>query len=111
MIDILNPLHLYELNGANEKFEDSGISDDEIKDFLVRGNIEDRYIDLSISTSQEKPYIILRQSIEEQVYSALNKTRCILLCSELGNGKTVFINQLKSKLTQDGEKVFELQDE
>jgi hypothetical protein len=104
-------IHPYELNDSNKNNSDDRISDSEIKDFLVHGNIEDRYIDLSISTAQEKPYIIIRKTIEEQVYLALEKSKCVLLCSELGNGKTVFINQLKSKLAQDGEKVFVLQND
>ncbi len=99
-IDNKGSICKYELLESSEV-----ISDNEIQSFIMQGDIRDEYINPNYIAASKKAYIIKRNNITEAL-DALKNENNVFIYAEFGNGKTVFLEQLKSKLTMEGKKVY-----
>ena len=73
------------------------------------GDIEDSFIDNAISGEQRIPYLILRDSLDK-VLEFTESRKNTLIYSGLGNGKTVFLREIKTFLTLNAIRVFVVED-
>ncbi len=87
------------------KYNDNAVTDTEIKDFLLFGKYSDHQIDTSISNNYRDLFLIYRNLMADAVRLIENGGN-ILIHSELGNGKSIFLHQLTYDLTQRGHKVY-----
>lgn len=94
----------YEL--ANESKE---IRDSDVEIFLMYGNIEDVFVDHATSGTQRIPYLILRDSLGK-ILDFCESSQNTLIYSGLGNGKTVFLREIKAFLTINAIRVFVVDD-
>jgi SIR2-like domain len=90
--------------------QNDSISDNQIQHFLLYGRIDEEYINLAISGTQEKPYLVVREIVND-VVEKLNKKHFVVLHSELGNGKTIILKQIASHLYLSGKKVYFLEND
>lgn len=63
----------------------------DVVDFLVKGNLKREYIN-------QKGYCVSRSESVDEVCDKIKTTKVIIMQSKLGNGKTVFLECLASKL-------------
>lgn len=97
---------LYEYIPANESNE---IRDSNVEAFLMYGDINDAFIDNAVSGEQRIPYLILRESLGK-VLEFSESGKNTLIYSGLGNGKTIFLRELKAFLTLNAIRVFVAED-
>lgn len=90
------------------KDAEHNISDDQILHFVQYGQLDQEYIDNGISAIQTKPYLIIREQIDE-VVNLLSVKSFVSIIAELGNGKSVFLRELMSYFSMQGKKVFILE--
>lgn len=93
------PLDCFEIRELS--FRDNIITDTEIKDFLLYGKFNATQIDTSISHDFNDRFIIERELVSDSL-RLIEAESSILVHSELGNGKTVYLEILAHKLTQNG---------
>jgi len=86
------------------------ITDSEIWDFLLHGRINKSHIDLAITGIQEKKYLVVRHDVAA-VAQHLMDGQSVVVHSEFGNGKSVFLDEVASYLTIHGIQVFIFTDE
>lgn len=98
---------------AFRKYESSGndkpMRDQDIYNFLLYGNISDGYIDEAVSAPQQSPYLVIRKEIEKAI-ELIDRKNNLIITGEFGNGKSIFIRELKSYLVIKGNDVFSLED-
>lgn len=98
---------------AFRKYESSGndqaMRDKDIDDFLLYGNISDGHIDEAISAPQQSPYLVIRKEVEKAI-ELIDRKHNLIITGEFGNGKSIFIRELKSYLVIKGNDVFSLED-
>ena len=87
---------------------DKSISDSDIMDFILYGNLDKKYIDNAISSHQLKPFLIVRECIDE-VEKILNQNNFLAISGDFGNGKTILLYELMSHFSMLGKQVFHLQ--
>ncbi len=102
----LQSIHPYEFSNA----DCNDISDIEIDHFLMYGRIDKKFVDEAITGEQIVPYIINRDLLS-QVFEYINNNVNIIILGEFGNGKSVFLKQLKPYLSSKSINVYELKDE
>lgn len=95
-----NSLYKYEIQETSDV-----ISDTEITNFIMQGDIKDAFLNLNYIESSAKPFIIKRRQIDE-VIDKIKKNNNVFIYSEFGNGKSIFLEQLKSRLVLDGKLVY-----
>jgi len=95
---------LYEITENEERMTDA-----DILRFILLGDILDNRIDDAMSGSQRKPYLIVRECVDEITARVLNKEN-IALIGEFGCGKSIATKELASSLTMYGKKVYVLSD-
>jgi len=88
---------------------DQAMRDKDISNFLLYGNISDGHIDEAISAPQQSPYLVIRKEIEKAI-ELINRKHNLIITGEFGNGKSIFIRELKSYLVIKGNDVFSLED-
>lgn len=86
----------------------TAISDDQIMSFILYGELEDPYIDNAMSSDQSKPYLVVRECIQ-QVESLLKKSKFIAILGDFGNGKSILLQEIMSRFSMIGTKVYSLQ--
>lgn len=74
------------------------IRDKDIRNFLVFGNYENSYID---SDNNIENRMVIRVQVEKIIESIIYG-KDVMLTSDIGNGKTITLNILTSKLTKKG---------
>jgi len=89
--------------------ESSEIRDSNVETFLMYGDIDDAFIDGAVSGEQRIPYLIIRESLEK-VLGFFTSGKNTIIYSGLGNGKTVFLREVKAFLTLNSVRVFEADD-
>ena len=98
---------------AFRKYESSGndkpMRDQDIYNFLLYGNISDGHIDEAVSVPQQSPYLVIRKEIEKAI-ELIDRKHNLIITGEFGNGKSIFIRELKSYLVIKGNDVFSLED-
>ena len=96
------------------KYESSGaeqtIRAKDIDRFLLDGTIIDGHIDEAISAPQKSPYLVIREEIEKAIKFVVNQKNNLIITGDFGNGKSIFIRELKSSLAIKGNDVFSLED-
>ncbi|CAA6808694.1 MAG: SIR2-like domain-containing protein [uncultured Sulfurovum sp.] len=85
------------------------IRDHQIIEFLLHGNIENFFIDDSITSKLMNPHIVMRDQLNE-VNELFKNFNYVTILSDFGNGKTVFLREMISYLTINGKRVFEFND-
>lgn len=81
------------------------ITDTEIRDLLLFGKFNESQVDTTLSNNYQDFFLIERELLKDTIRLIENKNN-ILVHSELGNGKTIFLNLLSSTLTQKGYTVY-----
>ncbi len=91
--------------------DDININDKDIYDLLTRGKLDDRLVEKSL-TQQSELYIVARRReyYEKIKHQLISSNKIISIISEFGNGKSVFLKQLRYILNKDGYKIYELLD-
>lgn len=85
------------------------IRDSDVEVFLMYGGIDNVFVDNAVSGEQRIPYLILRDSLGK-VLEFSKSGRNTLIYSGLGNGKTIFLRELKTFLTLNAVRVFVAED-
>ena len=85
------------------------IRDHQIIEFLLHGNIENFFIDDSITSKPINPHIVMRSQLDD-VNELFKNFNYVTILSDFGNGKTVFLREMISYLTINGKRVFEFND-
>ena len=106
--DPINSLESLSLYCSDEK--DNEIRDAIVERFLMHGELRQCFLDSAIAGVQKIPYLILRDSISSSVEFIKNGTNAIVF-SELGNGKSVFLRELSSILSNSGINVYNIVDD
>lgn len=82
------------------------ITDNKIFDFLYHGTLNEEYINEALNKKNTLPYLVNRDSFITKTLDLLSQKNFVLLLSDFGNGKTVLLKELASKLTIMGKEVF-----
>ncbi|RRD61434.1 SIR2 family protein [Tannerella forsythia] len=83
------------------------IKDKDFYKLLVEGSINYSILQHSVFSPNEFPYYLFREKLESTMNSIENGAKNILITSDLGNGKTLFIKGLSYLLKKLGYNVFE----
>ncbi|MEG6509428.1 SIR2 family protein [Methyloligella sp. 2.7D] len=59
-----------------------------------------------LSTLPKSDYVVARQEIVSESVEALSKSKCLLIHSRIGNGKTIFLYILSNTLSEHGYRCF-----
>lgn len=90
-------------------FPSSLISDIEITNFLLHGNLDKLYINQIFTASKQMlPYLIIRKELNKILDLISQETNFLGILSDFGNGKTTLLHELAAKLTSDGKQVYML---
>lgn len=93
----------------DDTLEDLEIKDEDIRDLLTRGKINYKALDKALNQKDEL-YTVEREHYEKIKDQLINNNNIISIVSEFGNGKSIFLKQLRHMLYKDGYKVYELTD-
>jgi len=93
----------------NDTLEAINITDNNIRDLLTRGKLNYKALEKALIDTN-KLYTIEREHYESIKNQLINNTKILAIISEFGNGKSIFLKQLRLMLHLDGYKVFELID-
>lgn len=78
------------------------IRESEIDKFLMLGSIEERFLQRETLVYKNKPpFLVVRESWLDKAISILKEHKRLVILSDIGNGKTIFLKQLATKLTQE----------
>lgn len=86
------------------------VDDDAVTSLLLYGDYSNDQVDLAVSKNYSIPFIIRRDTIDK-VLSFVDSGKHVLVHSDLGNGKTVFLDSVSAHLTSNGIKVYFLANE
>lgn len=100
----LESFHLYELGNAVPS-----VRDGQIETMLMYGDVRDDSIDSSVLGHSGIPFLAPRAQTTE-VMTNLERGKNIVLYGALGNGKSIFLKQLRCQLTSSGNNVYEIDD-
>ncbi|MDZ7775278.1 MAG: SIR2 family protein [Bacteroidales bacterium] len=74
---------------------------------LQDGDINDKVLQYSLYSPEDYPYFVYREKLDSVLNSIKNGAKNILVTSDIGNGKTLFIKGLSFMLKNEGYGVFE----
>lgn len=78
------------------------IREREIDNFLMFGSIKEYFLQRETLAHKKKPpFLVIRESLLDKALSILKEYKHIVILSDIGNGKTIFLKQLATKLTQE----------
>ena len=81
---------------------------DNVKDkFLMHGKLDNKYYYLALVKPNYSPIMVIRSQLDEALI-AIKERQYLIITGNLGNGKTVFLLQIMTKLFMEGEHVFYL---
>ena len=83
------------------------IPDASVTDLFLYGNVDEILLQKSSEYPDDLPYYINREATENVMQLLENGAKDILVHSDLGNGKTMFLKGLKYKLAKEGYQVYE----
>lgn len=105
-------LELYE---DKYKEGDFSLSDEEIEDLFINGNIEQENIDAFIKGEIRKDIrfnsLIYRKDLIDKIRSSIVCNKDVSIIGDLGNGKTLLMNMLKSVISSESINVYSLKDD
>lgn len=76
---------------------------------LVKGNVDENLLAYSIKNADSFPYFVFRDKLEVVLQKIQSGCPFIVVLSDLGNGKTLFLKALSICLLEKGKKVFYLE--
>lgn len=78
------------------------IRENEIESFLMLGSIRDDFLQKETLFYKNKPpFLIVRETTLNRTMDILREYKYILVLGDIGNGKTIFLKQLITKLAQE----------
>lgn len=83
------------------------ITDKNFYSLLQDGDIDSKILQYSLFSSDQYPYFVYREKLDSAINSIKNGTKNILITSDIGNGKTLFVKGLSFLLKKEGYGVFE----
>lgn len=83
--------------------------DTDITSLMLYGDSKQEIINTSILASETSPYVVERKILKD-ILTHLQKQKNIIITSDLGNGKTILIKELKPYLTVNSFNIYELLD-
>lgn len=89
---------------------DIDIKDQLIINFMLHGTLSNNFFDSALAGKQELPYLILRHQITDSI-RLLSESNFLIVLSDFGNGKTIFLKELTSYLAINGKSVYTLNDQ
>jgi len=84
------------------KNPESNIRDTDIENFIMHGKLSSCYFDNYFLGNSERLYLIKRNSFLEEALTQIKQGNNLIFHGDFGNGKSVFLNQLMSRLSIDG---------
>jgi len=87
--------------------EEANLDDFTTKNLLLYGKYEHQHVDTAIRSYFSVPYMFRRSAMKE-IAQMLKNRKHVLLQSDLGNGKSVLIDQVASSLVSEGLSVLKL---
>ncbi|CAG1023050.1 hypothetical protein DOJK_02058 [Patescibacteria group bacterium] len=96
----LDSFEKYQLTDPKES-----ISDDDISNFILYGQLDKEYIDNAMSANQTKPFLIVRNCIEE-IENLLKTNKYLAVLSDFGNGKSIILKEAMATFAMLGRQVF-----
>ena len=90
----------YKIQEADEQ-----IPDNDVLNFILQGDIEQKYIDACFVSKPLKPYLVKR-SVIQKILEEIDNNKNVVITSDFGNGKTILLDELKSILTVKGRVVY-----
>lgn len=85
------------------------IREKDIESFLRHGELSEEYLQEGMTSNQVVPFLIKRQKLDRLI-NLIKENQFVCVCSELGNGKTVFLHEAALQLTLEGYVVYFLND-
>lgn len=82
------------------------IRDSDAESFLMYGHISDALIEAAISGTKGAPLLIQRDSYLDVAKKLLNSGNNLIITSEFGNGKSIFLRMLRTHLKLSGYRIF-----
>lgn len=82
------------------------LHDDNISNLLLYGNINTSLVFYSQMEPEQYPYYIVREKMEATVSEILNGRKHVLIHSDAGNGKTLFLDGLCLRLLKENYSVY-----
>ena len=82
------------------------IRDIDFYQLILNGNIDKHLAFHSLVNNSSYPYLIHRNKLQECIDAIKNGSNNILIESALGNGKSIFLNELELLLAKEGKEVF-----
>lgn len=89
-------------------FQEEKLTDDKIYDLFLRGEVSSNLIFLTIRSSTENDYVVKRQIAEDISIKIDAGHNIFLIHGDLGNGKSVIVEQVKCIAKQKNIRVFSL---
>lgn len=77
------------------------------ENFLMIGDLDYKYYYKALSDNNYSSFMVIRSKLDEALVS-INEHKYLVITGSLGNGKSVFISQIMTKLYMNGEHVFYL---
>jgi len=100
---ITTSILLYELDKVTHPARDS-----DVDRFLMYGDVGDGLLETALLTTEGAPLIVKRDALETAL-EAITLKKNIVVVSDFGNGKTVFLRSLKILVTQNGGNAYTVQ--
>lgn len=94
----------YEASPSSEEVRDA-----EVERFLLHGDMKSGHIDVAVTGPHGAPFLVNRKEIDQVKGFAL-AGKNVVITSDFGNGKSVFLRAILSSLALDGYEVYELLD-
>lgn len=85
----------------------SPLKDKDLSDLFIKGKIKFSHV---FNYADTERYLVKREQYSNAISSLKNGKKAIIVHSNLGNGKTIFLNLLQSELIKQGQEVFVLDD-
>ncbi len=83
------------------------VTDKNFYSMLQDGDINNKILQYSLFSPDDYPYFVYRDKLDSVINSIRNGVKNILVTSDIGNGKTLFVKGLSFLLKKEGYTVFE----
>lgn len=100
----MRALSLYEVSNDSQQIRDANI-----ETMLMYGDIDKNFIDKAVIGDQRVAYLVLRDQLE-RILEFTQKIQNTIIFSELGNGKSIFLRELKPYLSVRSIEIYEITD-
>ncbi|MGI0119055.1 SIR2 family protein [Zooshikella sp. RANM57] len=100
----LQAFNLYEISE-----EEKNIRDFDVEKMILYGDFSDTLIDNGVTQNQRIPNLIIREDIYT-ICNFIENNKNVIVYSELGNGKTILLKELKSVLAINSFEVYDVLD-